>query len=203
MITIDFAIDQYLSRGFGSMNKNDFEVWIFNQLLQGRLKGKSNYEISRALNLPENKVKRLRYEADLKYSSEQDIENRLYDILNHALSKAYLKVIGKDVQIQFIIEDLSVRKFLDYKLKKNGFFSDSSFNSEIVSVRSEGLKFLYECTPNGKSAFEIFEKTEKAKSGNKGPNWFLECLKSLASGIGNGIGVATVNLSITGLMGTI
>ena len=203
MNTIDFAIDQYLSRGFGSMNKNDFEVWIFNQLLQGRLKGKSNYEISRELNLPESKVKRLRYEADLKYASDQDIENRLYEILNQALSKAYLKVIGKDVQIQFIIEDLSVRKFLDYKLKKNGFFSDSSFNSEIVSVRSEGLKFLYECTPNGKSAFEIFEKAVKAKSGEKGPGWFLECLKSLANGFGNGIGAATGNLSMAGLMGSI
>lgn len=203
MNTIDFAIDQYLSRGFGSMNKNDFEVWIFNQLLLRRLKGKSNYEISRALNLPESKVKRLRYEADLKYSSDQEIENRLYEILNHALSKAYLKVIGKDVQIQFIVEDLSVRKYLDHKLKQKGFFSDSSFNSEIVSVRSEGLKFLYECTPNGKSAFEIFEKAEKAKSGKKGPNWFVECLKSLINGFSTGIGAATVNLSISGLMGTI
>ena len=203
MKTINEAIDLYIERGFGSMNKNDFEVWIFNQLLQGRLKGKSNYEISRELNLPESKVKRLRYEADLKYSSEQEIENRLYEILNQTLSKAYLKVIGKDVQIQFIIEDLSVRKFLDYKLKKNGFFSDSSFNSEIVSVRSEGLKFLYECTPNGKRDFEIFEKADKAKSGNKGPNWFVECLKSLVNGFCTGIGSATVNLSITGLMGTI
>ena len=52
-------IDNYLKRGFGSMNKNDFEVMIMHELLQGKLKGKSNYEISRELRVPESKVKRL------------------------------------------------------------------------------------------------------------------------------------------------
>lgn len=54
------VINEYLSRGFGSMNKNDFEVWIFNYLLQERLKGKSNYDISIELKIPEQKVKRLK-----------------------------------------------------------------------------------------------------------------------------------------------
>lgn len=39
MITIDDALDKYLAKGFGSMNKVDFEVWIFDQLLKSRLKG--------------------------------------------------------------------------------------------------------------------------------------------------------------------
>lgn len=123
--------------------------------------GKSNYEISRDLNIPENKVKRLRYEADLKYSSIDEIEKRLYNLLNESLKNAYVKEIGKDVQIQFIIEDLSVRKYLDHFLKKKGHFSDSSFNSEIVSVRSEGLKFLLGQTPEGKKELQTLEKLEK------------------------------------------
>ena len=52
-------INQYLAKGFGSMNKNDFEVMIMHWLLQNRLSGKSNYEISRELKISESKVKRL------------------------------------------------------------------------------------------------------------------------------------------------
>ena len=47
------------------MNKNDFEVFIFNEYRKrGR---KSNREMSLELKIPESKVKRLAYEADLKY----------------------------------------------------------------------------------------------------------------------------------------
>lgn len=68
MQTIDDALEKYLTKGFGSMNKNDFEVWIFNQLLHTVLKDKDNYAISIYLKIPESKVKRLQYEASLKYS---------------------------------------------------------------------------------------------------------------------------------------
>ena len=54
-------ISKYLERGFGSMNKNDFEVWIFHYLMNHQLQGKTNYEVSLFLKIPETKVKRLRY----------------------------------------------------------------------------------------------------------------------------------------------
>lgn len=62
------VIDQYLAKGFGSMDKHDFEVWIFNYLLQSRLKGMSDYDISIMLRIPESKVKRLKYDASMKYA---------------------------------------------------------------------------------------------------------------------------------------
>lgn len=65
-------IKKYLERGFGSMNKNDFEVAIFNEWMIHEGRGKSNYEISLALRIPETKVKRLKYEAELKYGDNQD-----------------------------------------------------------------------------------------------------------------------------------
>ena len=59
---LEEMIHAYLERGFGSMTKNDFEVWIFNYLLQNELQGKSDNAISRELRIPSAKVKRLRYE---------------------------------------------------------------------------------------------------------------------------------------------
>lgn len=35
--TLEKILNFYVDRGFGSMTKNDFEVWIFHQLLNGEL----------------------------------------------------------------------------------------------------------------------------------------------------------------------
>lgn len=45
-LTLNEVISKYLEKGFGTMNKNDFEVWIFHYLLEHELQGKKNYEIS-------------------------------------------------------------------------------------------------------------------------------------------------------------
>ena len=49
------------------MNKNDFEVAIFNYLItkDENFIGKSSYELSIALKIPISKIKRLKYEAEL------------------------------------------------------------------------------------------------------------------------------------------
>lgn len=139
MKDLDNVIDQYLARGFGSMNKNDFEVWIFNYLLSEKLKGKSNYDVSVELRIPEQKVKRLKYEAGLKYGSPRDME-AYASAFAALLTKAQLKKDGSCVQ--FVVEDLQLRKYLDSLLKKDGRFSNTSFNTEIVSIDADDLEFL-------------------------------------------------------------
>ena len=73
--TSDF-VEWYLGRGSGSMNKNDFEVWIFNYLLKTKCYEMSNYEVSVWLKIPESKVKRLRYEAELRFSTANEDERK-------------------------------------------------------------------------------------------------------------------------------
>ena len=41
-LTLNEVISKYTEKGFGSMNKNDFEVWIFHYLLEHELQGKKN-----------------------------------------------------------------------------------------------------------------------------------------------------------------
>lgn len=140
MDTIKEALEAYIQKGFGSLTKNDFEVWIFHQLLQNELKGKSNYHISRFLQIPESKVKRLRYEADLKYVDEDDMAQERKDQLSELLDRAILKRNG--TQIQFIVEDPALKRFLDHQLKLKNRFFDSSFNSEIVSLAIEDYEVI-------------------------------------------------------------
>lgn len=84
------VLQAYVERGFGSMNKNDFEVWIFSQLMDGELKGKSNYDISTLLRMPESKVKRLAYEALLKV----DIQRNNVSLFGHELYYHYKSGMG-------------------------------------------------------------------------------------------------------------
>lgn len=131
-------ITKYLDKGFGSMNKNDFEVAIFNELLTGEYVNKSNCEISIDLKIPETKVKRLRYEAELRYGNNND--NKLKERLGEVLKNSHFHADGK--KLIFVIDNQMLRSYLDSKLKAKGCFSDRSFNSDIVSVNAKDFMSL-------------------------------------------------------------
>ncbi len=187
------AIEAYIERGFGSMNKNDFEVFIFNYIVNKHVsyKNKSNFELSILLRIPESKVKRLKYEANLKY---RDFENNVSDLnclLNKILSNAKLKSKGKQ-QIQFVIEDIYLRNYLDDYLKKNGRFSDSSFNSEIVIINLEDLSFLMENILNK----DVSKLLKDAKKKTKIKLALIDLLQNIISKTTNNL----LDLSINGLL---
>lgn len=198
MNTIDDALNKYLEKGFGSMNKNDFEVWIFNHLMHSMLKGKDNYAISTYLKIPESKVKRLRYEASLKYSSFS--EQELFSTVNKLLSKSKFKKGG--LYIQFVVEDVAIRKYLDSLLKRDGRFSDSSFNSEIVTIDIDDLEYILLSMPEGKK--NIDEILSKAKKKLKTTDVSFKSLmstfaSSMAIGAGSKVGEKLVDLSCIGI----
>lgn len=194
MKTIDDALNEYLNKGFGSMNKNDFEVWIFNQLLQSQLKDKDNYATSIYLKIPESKVKRLRYEASLKYSSIN--ESNFHQTISSLLSKAKFKKDGQC--IQFVVEDVAVRKYLDSLLKRDGRFSDSSFNSEIVSIDINDLEYILCSTPTGKVQVDKIVSAAK-KNSNKTDISFKSLLKTFAESVAKEAGEKIVDLSFAGI----
>lgn len=153
--TMKEAIDAYLDRGFGSMNKNDFEVFIFNEIIKDADNAsKSDFEISKHLRIPESKVKRLRYEANLKYPIPEEDLKRLFKE-----SLSYCKLIaGNTRSIEISIENKMVRNYVNELLKKDHRFGDSSFNSEIVRITPSDYEFLIKSVYKEKEV----EKTEKA-----------------------------------------
>lgn len=161
VLTLNEVISKYIEKGFGTMNKNDFEVWIFHYLLEHELQGKKNYEISIALKIPESKVKRLRYEAELKYSNNTSVDK--YNMVCEHLKQAHFKKDGKC--IQFVIEDIYLRRYLDSTLKAGGRFSDSSFNSEIVSMDFDDLEYFLCIPTDGKEEInKLLKKFKKTRT---------------------------------------
>lgn len=195
MNELDKTIQQYLDRGFGSMNKNDFEVWIFNYLLQHKLKGKGNYAISIELRMPESKVKRLKYEARLKYGDTKDA-NIYAEELESLLSKAQLKKNGTCVQ--FVVEDIQLRKYLDSLLKQDGRFSDTSFNTEIVSIDADDLEFLMRTIFHYEDWKEYEKKAKKLLDTDNVT--FKGLFKKFAESAADQAGKRFVDLSFAGIM---
>lgn len=138
-------IESYISRGFGSMTKNDFEVYIFNCIINDEdyKAYKSDYDLSVMLRIPISKVKRLRYEANLKYQ-QQDESSRKQQIINELTN--LLKVCKyRETEkggVSFVINDKFLREYLQNYLNQNGRFFDSSFNSNIVSIATTDFIFL-------------------------------------------------------------
>lgn len=147
-------IESYLERGFGSMNKNDFEVYIFSWLIQNHsdYMNASDNEISRKLKIPESKIKRLRYEAELRYGNNDT------DVLWQKL-RNYLSIVNyrkeEDNVLRFSISDKQVRLFLKDQLQAENRFCDSSFSENIVVISVDDLLYLLD---NG-----VVSKEEKAK----------------------------------------
>lgn len=122
-------IKDYLSHGFGTMTKNDFEVYIFYWLINNHedYKDKSDYEVSVNLRIPISKVKRLRYEANLKYPTLND------DTAKKSITDLLKKCKYRDTKeggISFVNNDKLLREYLQNYLNRQGRFFDSSFNSK-------------------------------------------------------------------------
>lgn len=172
----------YLNRGFGTMNKNDFEVLFF-YLMQtyGDLGDKSNFALAKELEISEARVKRLAYEADLKYKKESD--NELRGRFLSLLGKAKLQ---KDkTGIRFVVEDKYLRSSIYEDLKSDGYFLDYSFNSEIVTIQKDALIKLLEKYYSDEQKEEINKEYKRVKkiAGAGGKSFFSTAMSSLFDAI--------------------
>lgn len=138
-------LDGVVNRGFGTMTKNDYEVLLIHLLRTlEKYKDKDNFQMSCALQIPESKVKRLLYEADIRYkysqenNSEADIKKRIQEIF----VKAQVDTIRKRFIV--VIEEKYIRTYLSSRLKQEGMYADSSFNSEIMVFNEQALDFIVE-----------------------------------------------------------
>lgn len=147
--TLTQVVKKYIARGFGSMNKNDFEVFIFNQILSmDDYNGKTNYELSLLLRIPESKVRRLRYEAALHNSentSTDAYKNKAYQLISNA------KLRTADERIVIQVEDVLLKSYISHILKKDGRIIDSSHNNELIVIHKKDFSYL---------AAEIYPKDE-------------------------------------------
>ncbi|NBD33634.1 MAG: hypothetical protein GVY17_11885 [Cyanobacteria bacterium] len=132
-------LQEFLKDGFGATSKRSTELHVFHLLNSfGNLDSFDNTKLSHLFQITETRVKGYRYESKLRFPPEEEkyIERRIL------WSLAKSEFDGDVKRIKFIIEDPYVRKSLSAESKRLGGVPDTSFNSEIVSLRTDQLLAL-------------------------------------------------------------
>lgn len=145
---------------------------IFNALLLDDFKDKSDYQISMILGIPVAKVKKLRYEAELRYNRKEAAEmmsSKLVKLLETTLYKQ-----DKE-KIEFYVDNESLRSYINDILIRNHSYADTSFNRGIVSMSLSDLGIIIETLRDGSSVknrvMELYEEAKKSsKQSNKNMN---------------------------------
>lgn len=174
-------VDDYLQRGFGSMNKNDFEVFIFSWLTSfGSCQDKTDYAISCELKIPESKVKRLRYEAGLRYGTAN--ESDYWQQLRKALKSAQYRSTGNG-GLRLSIPDKQLRLFLKDQLQHDNRFFDSSFAENVVVLDVEDFLYLADNFFSEADKAELIVQAKKASNGATLPKSTGEIIKTCSVGV--------------------
>ncbi len=131
-------LKHYLEHGLGSLSKSDIDALVMYLLdIYGWDDVESfadlpNQIASVKLKTPISKIKKLRYEAALKFGSVEETEKKCRSLVKKALkSNVWRK---NENYISFMLESTLARNWLQSELKLRGVVYDSSFNGEIVRL---------------------------------------------------------------------
>lgn len=132
------------------------------------------------MRIPISKVKRLRYEANLKYPSLND------DTAKKCITDLLKKCKYRDTKeggISFVINDKLLREYLQNYLNPKGKFFDSSFNSNIVSIATADFIFILENFLLDDNDKDVILKEAKASLSEKStlPQTLAEALKNMGT----------------------
>jgi hypothetical protein len=192
-------LDNYLKFGLGSMPKSDIDALVMHLIdMYGTdeiepLLTFSNQQVSERLKTPVSKVKRMRYDAALKFGGAVEVQAK--GRLLAALSNASIEPNGKKVRI--IIEDTLAKNWLQGQLKLKQQPFENSFNTEIVEVNVDGFFAVLESVfgPEQLVTFkEEYKDIQQKLDSEQRVDAFKSLAKNFAEGAAKaaGTGVVTV-----------
>lgn len=130
-------LSNYLAGGLGKMQKRDIDVLVMHLLISdGRYKfPKDLYKAARELSLTEARVRNLYQEVQLRYQQlpEEDAKAAFVDLIN----KRSFELKGN--RLVFVVRDPMLGQWFQEWVARVDGFTDSSFNSNLVSVNKEVL----------------------------------------------------------------
>ena len=158
-------LDSCLKLGLASMPKTDIDALVMFLLDKHGLRCSrplarlSNQQASELLKTPVAKIKKLRYEAALKFGGRP--EDQAMGKLLAALANATIEMQGD--KICLIVEDTLAKNWLQGQLKAHQQIFDHPFSAEIVRVSADGLFRVLDSTFDKAELAAFKEGHEKAK----------------------------------------
>ena len=188
---VEFAekfLDRFLEHGFGTMPKREMEILIFQNLYKSSIffKSKRNYDLANKLQISETRVKSLIIETNLKYPS-MDKQEALKKIAERLFSSYENKIIDdeKEKEFRFVLEDPFLKREFEDAAKIHGYFTDGSFNSEIIRIAPiPFIRIFLEVFKDNKTFQKSFQDTlEKQELSEKIEEDILNSNKSIGEKI--------------------
>jgi hypothetical protein len=190
-------LENYLRFGLASMPKSDIDALVMHLIDRYGFNGSgpmgvySNQTMSEHLKTPVTKIKKLRYDAALKFGGS--IEEQAIGRLLAALSKATIEPDGE--KICLIIEDSLAKNWLQGQLKIHQQIFDYSFNTEIIKVSASAL---FQVLANVfdkdelQGFIESYEDLKKKTSADDRKQFFKLAAKKFAEGAAKKAGEGVV-----------
>lgn len=150
-VALKELVSGYLTPAFGSMSKRDFDILLFMKFQELGLidTNPEIYKLVTELRVTRAKARNLLYEAKLRASTEEDLDNELKALLKNPI---FLKDSDK---IAIEIENPYLTDHIRYKLKKLNHLTDGSFSPELIKLTTEGYISLFEASLPNQSKDEI------------------------------------------------
>lgn len=126
-------LELYRASGFGSASKREIDLLVFHHITQAREhKGKTNYQLSTELKIPESRIKTFRLTSALKY---QTINSKtiLGNIIFRLSKSQQFSAIEKG-KVEISLEDPIEKRELENFLKSKGYFAEYTFNAEVLRI---------------------------------------------------------------------
>jgi hypothetical protein len=197
-------LSHYLQFGLGAMPKTHIDALVMHLLDKhgvngsGPLANLSNQTVSERLKTPVAKIKKLRYEAALKFGGR--VEDQAQARLLAALANATLEPDGKSIRL--IIEDALAKNWLQGQLKLHQHLFDHALNSEIVKVPADGLFEVLDSFFDAKqiAAFKAaYKEAKQEANADKRKEFFKAAARKFAEGAAKSAGGAVLAFAKTQL----
>ena len=184
-------VNSYLQPSYGSMSKRDFEILLFMKLQEpGAIQKDPNlYQLIKDLKISRTRVRNLLYEAKMRTSEEEDLDNELIQLLQKPV---FLKD-GDKVAIE--IQNPLLTDHFRFKVKELGFITDGSFSAELVKLNYSAYTALVESmiSVEAKKAIEKLLVDAGIMKDTSFKGLFTELVKRIGAKIANEAGEQAID----------
>lgn len=137
---LSYFLQSYMTPAFGALPKNEVELIVLNVLekLKAIDEEPELYEFVSKLKVTRSKARGLIYDRELRRSSEEELNNKVKNLLKRPL-------IQKNGDLYVLeVENPLVSDHLRSKVQKLGYVSDGSFSPNIVKLGIDAITALIE-----------------------------------------------------------
>lgn len=133
-------LNAYINPAYGSMSKRDFDILLFMKLQELELieEDPDLYDIVSSLKVTRAKARNLLYEAKMRNSSEEKLNEELKSLLSKPIFFKDSDKIAIEISNPLLVDHLR------WKLKKLGYITDSSFSAELIKMSERAYMAIFE-----------------------------------------------------------